>query len=297
MSEESLLIHGPDWPAELVEPVAQLGKPTAIFRTSPNHAQRRTFVGLAMILGGIVANYLYWVEFASPPIPEHFLILLLFGAPLSGCALIYTAWRDRGLWVLVYPMGILRWQRGLVVSFPWSEIESISFIRVTRCETLKGKISKEGDRLTAWLPWDQTGSKVLGAYMQLPRFDGTTAILPTALSEFDELNRLVQEEHFRASWTRAWSEFIAGKELEFGDWMLSLRGLWKNDDRLKWKDFQLASVDSGKIVIRAHGKWRPWAESPLYQLPNPHLFLAIIEMGPPPRSEQNAAEISDKAAR
>jgi hypothetical protein len=291
MTEDYLQSEGPDWPAELIEPVAKLGKPTAVFRTSPNHASRRILLGLGMILGGIVANYLYWVEFAIPPIPTDFLLLLLVGAPLSGCALIYTAWRDRGLWVLAYPMGLLRWQRGQVVSFPWSEIETVSFVRVTRCETLNGRVSPEGERQTAWLPWDQTGSKILGAYLEVTRFDGITAILPTALNHFDDLNRIVQEEQFQALWALLRDDFIAGKEIKFGEWMVNLEGLWKNNERLKWQEFQLASVDSGKVVIRAQGKWRPWAETPLYLLPNPHLFLAMIEMGPPKQSIEDPGAV------
>src|ERR1700685_3249603 len=112
---EAELREIPDWPDALAEPVARLGAPDYVFRIPRAHPTRRAVSGICLIVGGLVANYLYWVVFQGPLVAEHLLFLLLFGPILSGVGFLYAAWRDNGLWVLIYPVGLLRWQSGEVV--------------------------------------------------------------------------------------------------------------------------------------------------------------------------------------
>lgn len=282
MPEEILPSNGPDWPDELREPVARLGKPTHTFATSRRSVTLRIIAGTILLVLGIVANYFYWFVLGKLPIPEHVIFLILFGMPFAGCTLLVVAWRDRGLWVLVFPTGILRWQRGIVQSFPWDEVEAIYLVRVLKCDPLHGRWDYEGKRLTAWIPWDQPGYRLFGAHLLLQRTDGVEGTLPPALTDFAKLNQLIQEAIYEKVWPEIWERFLAGEEIEFGDFAVSVDGIRKGDNILRWKKFQIANIDAGKLVIRAHGKWRPWADLPIQKLSNPHLFLALVEQGATP---------------
>ena len=77
-------------------------------------------------------------------------------------SLLLAAWRDRGLWVLVFPQGLLRWQRGAVASFPWDEIERVSFSRVLAFGPVEVAHDATGAPESAWLPLGKSGTKMLG---------------------------------------------------------------------------------------------------------------------------------------
>ena len=273
--------EAPNWPAELADPVARLGPPSEVFRIPRSHAARKTISGLCLIVGGGVANYLYWVVFNGPVVAEHFLFLFLFGPIISGVGLMYAAWRDGGLWALIYPMGLLRWQRGEVVTFPWDEIKELSFYRVVECEKPRRTTDARGELLTSWLPIAKMGSRTLGAHLILRRDDGAEAILPSSVGDFTRLCRIVQEETFRVMWARTWPSFVEGMRVRFGELALSLAGIHREADLLAWYDLDDVLIQNGKITIRSKRLRRAWQEVPLHSVGNPHIFAALLLVGPP----------------
>ena len=142
MLEAAKLYDLSEMPEELAESVARLGKPTAGFSITPRYVSRKLLRGLLLIAAGLVGNYLYWIVFNGPMVAEHLLFLLLIGPIITGAGLAYSAWRDRGLWVLYFPTGLLRWQRGDLKTFPWDESLEIYFHRIFACEPLQ----RETDR-------------------------------------------------------------------------------------------------------------------------------------------------------
>lgn len=277
----------PDWPVELLEPVEKLGEPDEVFRIPRTHAARKVFSGLALMVGGGIANYVYWVVLGGPLIAEHLLFLCLFGPILTGVGLMYAAWRDRGLWVLVYAMGILRWQRGEVVTFPWSEVTELAFYRVVECGKPKRRLNDDGEIETSWLPIAKEGSKSLGAHLVLRREDGAEAILPSAITDFAGLCKLVQEETFRVMWPSIWTQFMDGSRVRFGDIALSVGGIHRDGDFLPWYELDDALVQNGKLVIRSLKLHRPWMEIALHSVINPHVFVALLIVGPKRLAELN----------
>src|SRR5205823_1060724 len=77
------------------------------------------------------------VLYPDPAFFHKFLILL----PVSGGLVLWNVYRCRGLHVLLYPTGLLKFQRGEVESFPWGEIETVRLktdqgsVEVVRDET------------------------------------------------------------------------------------------------------------------------------------------------------------------
>jgi hypothetical protein len=271
----------PDLPAELSEPVSKLGPPTDVFRIPRKHAARKAVSGLALVIGGAIANFLYWVVFNGQLDHFHFVHFILVSPLLTGIGLLYAAWRDRGLWVLVYPMGILRWQRGEVVTFPWDEVAELTFFRVVECDRPRRTTGPDGAIATSWLPIAKVGSRTLGAHLTLRREDGAEAILPSSVEDFPRLCRVVQEETFRAAWPKVWARFVAGKRVKFGELSLSLGGVHRDGDFLPWDDLDDALVQNGKLLIRARDQHRAWAEVLLPMVINPHVFVALLITGPP----------------
>lgn len=281
MPDISESTEAPDWPDELAEAAAKLGPPSDVFNVSRSRAARKAFSGLALIVGGGIANYLYWVVFQGPVAFEHILFLLLFGPFVSGAGLIYAAWRDRGLWVLIYPVGLLRWQRGEVVTFPWDEVSEIAFYRVVECDRPRRATDAEGQLETCWLPIAKTGSKSLGAQVILRRADGAEATVPSSFDDFPRLCQVVQEQTFRVMWPEAWARFVEGKRVKFGAVALSLAGAHRDGDYLPWPEVADAQVVNGKLQIFSRALRRPWADVPLHLVGNPHVFVAMLILGPP----------------
>lgn len=281
MLDQSEQIESPDWPVELAEPVARLGPPRDVYRIPRRYSARKTLSGLILIIGGLIGNYLYWIVFKAQFGEIHFLYFLLFGPILTGIGLIYAAWRDRGLWILIYPMGLLRWQRGEVVTFPWDEIAELSFFRVVECERPRRTTGSDGEMVSSWLPIAKMGSKSLGAHIVLRRDDGAEAILPSSLHEFKRLSQVVQEETFMVMWPKAWSRFLEGKRVKFGDLSISLGGLHRDGSFLAWHEIEDTLIKNGKVIIRSRLQHRSWLELPLHLVVNPHVFVALLITGPP----------------
>src|SRR5215467_740593 len=102
--------------------VTELGEPEALFRISSGRFLAKLALGVLLLIYGLVANYLWWIHPQGPGTFGHFEILFLLVPPVSGASLLLHMYRNRGLYVLVYPTGLLRLRRGEVDSFPWREI-------------------------------------------------------------------------------------------------------------------------------------------------------------------------------
>jgi len=270
----------PDWPFELADPVARLGQPSQVFRIPRSHAARKTISGLVLIIGGILANYVYWIVLNGQVIVEHLLFLVLFGPIVTGFGLIYAAFRDRGLWVLIYPMGILRWQRGEVVTFPWQEIREITFHRVVETAKAKRAVGPDGELITVWLPITKEGSRSLGSHLILRRMDAADAILPSSISNYAKLCQAVQEETFRVMWPEAWNRFLEGKRVHFGPLAASFSGLHRDSEFLDWAELEDVQISTGRLKIRSRLLKRPWIEVPLENVDNPHVLIALMIRAP-----------------
>ena len=114
--------------------VIELGEPEALFRISHGRFLAKLTLGVLLVVYGLVANYLWWVH--GPATFGHLEVLFLILPPLSGVSLLLHMYRHRGLFVLIYPSGLLRLRRGEVDSFPWHEVESVR-LRVQRTDAAR----------------------------------------------------------------------------------------------------------------------------------------------------------------
>lgn len=268
--------------------VTELGEPEALFHISYGRFLAKLSLGVLLVGLGIVANYLWW--FRGPAAIDHFIFHLLYIVPLSGVALLLHMYRNRGLFVLVYPTGLLRLRRGEVDSFPWNDIESVK-LRVQRADDAEFTHDTDGHTTACWLPVDVPTFKLWDAGLTVTRSDGTEAHFGPALSDYAELAAEVQRRTFAALWSGVRNRFRNGGIVDFGELEAGPSGLSYAGKLLRWHELKELVIAQGKLSIKQSGKWLPWAILDLPSVPNPHLLFALVEDAqrgslPPPKEPQ-----------
>jgi hypothetical protein len=252
--------------------VTELGEPDALFRISHTRFLAKLFIGSLALLFGVVGNWWWWVH--GPASFGHFELFVLIIIPLSGGALLIHMYRERGLFVLIYPTGLLRLRRGEVDSFPWGEVEHIrlKLQRATGAEILR---TADGAPVACWLPVDVPTFQLWNASLTVAREDGLVVHFGPALTDYDLLAEEVQKRTFEVVWPLVWSGFLAGKVIAFGDIEISRVGMRHAGKFLPWTDLKELSVMQGKLSIKQGGKWLPWIVADISGIPNPHVLFAL----------------------
>lgn len=275
----------------------ELGEPEALFHISRGRFLTKLSVALLLVAYGIAANYVWWVH--GPATFGHFELLLLVVVPLFGPALLWHMYRNRGLFVLVYPTGLLRLRRGEVDSFPWDEIDRVT-IKVQRAEAALFSRGPDGSPTACWLPVHVPAVKIWEAGVSVYRQDGVAAHFGPVLTDYDLLAEEIQKRTFAALWPLVLGQFRAGRTVTFGDLEVTPAGLRHAGKFLRWRDLKELAVAQGKLTVKQAGKWLPWLVADITGVPNPHVLFALVEEARrtrrrPPKGEPHAAERDHRA--
>jgi hypothetical protein len=266
--------------------VVELGEPEELFRISSGRFFAKLLLGVALLLYGVVANYFWWVH--GPATFGHFELLFLLVPPISGGTLLLHMYRNRGLFVLIYPTGLLRLRHGEVDSFPWNELEAIR-LRVQRADAAEFARDADGELTACWLPPDVPTFKLGDAGLAVVRADGVEGNFGAALSRYDALAVEVQKRTFKALWATIRARFREGDRVPFGELDVDRDGLRHNGKLLRWRELKELVIAQGKLSLKQTGKWLPWVLVDMASVPNPHLLFALADevrrLGPPPRKE------------
>jgi len=256
----------------LTRSMTELGDPEVLFRISRGRFFAKLALGLLLLIYGVVANYYWWVE--GPATVGHFEVILLIVVPLSGGALLLHMYRERGLFVLIYPTGLLRLRRGEVDSFPWREVDHVR-VNIQRAAEAEFDRAMDGELLACWLPADVPTFQLWKAGLSIARDDGTMVHFGPALTDYDLLAEEVQKRTFAVLWPLVWARFINEQSIEFGDIDVSRAGLRYSGKFLPWSDVKELTIAQGKLSIKQGGKWLPWVLIDVNSIPNPHLLFAL----------------------
>jgi hypothetical protein len=260
----------------LTRAVTELGEPELLFRISRTRFLAKLFLGVLLLVYGVVANYYWWVH--GPATFGHLELLLLIVLPLSGGVLLFHMYRERGLYVLVYPTGLLRLRRGEVDSFPWHSIDRI-LIKTQGSPTTRLEHAADGSLLACWLPVDVPTFQIWNAGLTVVRKDGVIARFGPVLSDYDQFAEEIQRRTFTAFWPATLQQFREGERLPFGDLEVSSLGIQHVGKFLPWRFVKEVTISQGKLSIKVVGKWLPWVLLDLQTLPNPHVLLALLSEG------------------
>lgn len=254
---------------------AELGAPDRVFQVGSGWLRAKLLIGVGLILYGLVGNYLWWVH--GPQNFHHVVLHLLIWPPALGVALLIHMYRQRGLVVLVYPVGLLRMRRGEVDSFPWAEVAAVR-LKVQKADGAVVVRSPGGEPLSAWVPAEVPAVQMWTAGLTLVRADGVEAHFGPALGGYDALAVEVQSRTFGRLWADARDRFLAGHTVAFGDLGASRAGLWHGGKVLRWAELKDVSIAGGALVVKQTGKWLGWATvKDVSTVPNPHVFFALVE--------------------
>ena len=252
--------------------VTELGEPDALFHISHGRFVAKLSLGIGLIVLGLVGNYFWW--FHGPANFDAIISHLLLVLPFSGAALLLHMYRQRGLYVLVYPTGLLRLRRGEIDSFPWREVAHV-LLKVQRATGAELTRGPDGAPLACWLPAEVPTFQLWNAGLSVARDDGVVVHLGPALTDYDRLAEEVQKRTFAVAWPLVWAGFLDGKVLAFGGLEVSRGGMRHGGKFLPWRDVKELSVAQGKLSVKQGGKWLPWILLDIHTIPNPHILFAL----------------------
>jgi hypothetical protein len=247
----------------------ELGEPDAAYG-SRNAGKYALALGL---LAASALGHAAWWTF-GPAKFSGVIAKLLFLPPVLAVALLWHLYRTRGLHVLLYPTGLLRFQRGEVESYPWAEISSLNLTADQgNIELARGP---DGRTSSCWIEVEPPVFQIWSAGLSLTRQDGETARLTPAVAGYADLVVRVQRITFALRWPDVLGRFRSGLAVEFGPFAVSPAGLLSGKNLLSWPDLAEIAVKNKHVTVKRRGKWLAWASHELEQVPNPHLFLALV---------------------
>jgi hypothetical protein len=270
------------WPVELDEAVDRLGEPEAVFAPNKSHIGWSIILGIISLTVGIVGIVCLIVFNLKIGAWIKFLIVV----PAFGFFAIFNALRNRGMWVLVYPTGLLHWHRGVVKVFEWNEIRSISFFGVHAFGEPEIERDEENRIVRASLPIKHNS---FNWGITLTRTDNETASISEYVRNSAELFNLIQVRTFELQWPNVLMTLQDHKECEFGPIRVSESGLLKKDDKLlPWDKFDKVKMSHQAIQFRQKGALRLswWLTVAISKLKNSHVLLTLIATHPEWRARQ-----------
>lgn len=258
----------------LTQAEAELGVPDALFQVSPGWYRTKLAVGLGLVVTGLATNVGWWI--LGQGNVNHLFIHMLIWPPAVGIALLVHMYRQRGLYVLVYPTGLLRLRRGEVDSFPWPHVSQIR-LKTQRAEQAEVERDLDGNPVACWIPVEAPSIQVWTAWLTIARSDGIEAHFGPALANFDSLVETIQRKTFPALWAEAWGRFRSGRMVAFGDLEVHLLGMHHGGKILRWADMKELTIAQGRLTVKQTGRWLPWAVlKDISEVPNPHILFALV---------------------
>lgn len=271
----------PDWPDELDAPIAKLGEPEGVHCLPGEGRSTALLVGFGLIVLSFVITYLYFFVLKWMVVLDKILFVVLFGPFVAGVMLISRTLRYRGLWVLRFPMGLLYWKKGELKTFPWHEVDAVVFHGYHKEAVIEFVLDDDAEPASAYIPLDDAFGKFQFIRIEVLRNDGEKIELPSNLIGFIPLGEAVQKEIYAKQWAALWEEFQEKTIVSFGKLAVTYGGIEKEKEMLPWSEFESAGVSGGQILVKRKGRLRSWADCHLHDMPNPHLFLALVERARP----------------
>ena len=256
---------------------SELGEPEALFQISRARFLTKLIVGATLLIAGLVANYLWWIDGVGiNRFDNHWVLMLLISVPIVGAGLLWHMYGHRGLMILIYPTGLLRLRRGEIDSFPWATVDHVR-LKVQRVNVPEITRDSEGNLVACWLLPEVPTFQLWRAGLLVAREDGVETQFGPALTNYSWLAEEVQKRTFNTLWPQTWERFQAGEPIDFGELELSLKGVkHAGGKQLRWNEVKELSVFNGALRIKQAGKWFPTIIMDIYSVPNPHILFALV---------------------
>jgi hypothetical protein len=266
----------PDFPEELKVPVGRLGTPDAVHRHPETHLVRPVLYGCSLIALSGVLCFLYFT-FIGLAFFEKFVFVILFGPMVFGIVIIRRALRYAGLWVLRFPMGLLRWQRSNLITITWDDIHTLRF------DGYDGNAAavlhyREGETLpmVGHIPMTGGFNRWKMLRMSLAREEDDPAEFPSTLTQFVELAETAQQETFPRLFQDAWTNYTELGFARFGPMRISADGVEGDGLLIGWGRFSHVLISNGQLSFWREDELKAALDVPMADVPNPHVVIGMV---------------------
>jgi hypothetical protein len=262
------------------EQLAALGPPLGEFRLSEARFIRQLLLVPLLLLGGLVLVALPLLVFffarGGGGDPALFKLLVLGCFLMIGAVvLVVRAWRNRGLCVLVYREGLVRLHREKANAFFWDEVD-----------TVVARKNKEA--------WSKAAAGSL--VVTVRRSNGEEYQFDDTLPDLKRLAEMIRTQTLQHLLPRALDAVQAGSEVTFGKLRVGPAGLsrerGREHDTLPWEQIKEIKIDDDKVTITKKGNWLTWHTVPLGEVPNAHVFGALVQKLLPPQKGEGGPDAS-----
>lgn len=250
-------------PEDLGREVAELGKFRAEFATSKKRLIGSLIVGSVFVVAGVV--------FLGIGIAGVFDVLpwglsrirMIVGGILGGIVMvlggILVPWRyhrSRKVRVLVFLRGLVRLDGEHVNVCRWDEVETICDQAIDKADNM-------------------------GLFEELHRFairraDGTELAFDESLPRVRKLRKTIDQETLHYLLPVALKTCSDHQTVEFGQLQVDGDGLHHDQESLHWSEVKEVDVRKRKVTITKQGQWSSWFCADVSEIPNLHVFRALV---------------------
>jgi hypothetical protein len=251
-----------DWeqPEAVLDRVAQLGEPTAQFAVGKTRLVRNLVMAVFLILVG--AGILVFTFFVGLRHIHVLWKLVVWGpvALVGGVMLVVRAYRNLGLWVVVFPEGVVRVCHDDMQAFFFEEISKLW-------------------QKTNFLNWNYAWQGALVFTAQ--RADGTEISFDDSLPGLKELGQILKRETLPYLLPKSLEAYDAGRTLDFGKVRISVGGLAQGAESLPWREVKSIVLDDSQLTVYKKNKWGHWLHVAGSEIPNFHVLQQLLDQRSP----------------
>lgn len=234
----------------------QLGAPTAEYRRWLRPSGIAT--SAALILVGLLFLLLAFTSTDSDSLG-----LLVFSLIFIAAGLIWPLifLLNSGQRVYVCPAGLVQVKGSAVDAVRWDQVESVTQA-VTR-QTIRVYL----------IPV----ARITNHAYTVRRPDGTTLKFKDGLRNVESLGNTIARAATQYLTPRAIAAYNSGAPVAFGSLSVSQQGISKGQTLLPWNQFQGYQISNGRLLIRQQGKRLNWSSTPVRNVPNLFVFVALMD--------------------
>jgi hypothetical protein len=243
-------------PDELGSKLGELGAPLAEFAVTSGRFLRSLILAPILFLLGW-AVILLLTFFAAQKLRASVGKLFFVGIILIVGAVVMAirAFRNRGLRVLIFPEGLVRFQGEQTKTFFWDQVVSV-------CR----RKSKSN--------WHHGALGTLFYDIELQ--SGETMQFNDYLPDLKRLGGLIEQHTLPHLLPPAQAAFDEGATVVFGSLRLNRDGLAHKNQTLPWD--QVKSIEIGdQVTIKRQNKWSAWCTLSTMEVPNSHVLRAVAD--------------------
>jgi hypothetical protein len=254
------------------EAIQALGEPIAIHHTKSNYGCALRFAVIGIVISVVIASVMLfiledWGVFG----PKIFGLSLLNG--LFGIVALRSVLQNRNITIYRYSDRLIIYLRGRMINLQASQITKLYLSGVKHfhagryfpeCKQYSLLVTEQ--TFFSWGLWVYFGEEKERIY------------LSSFLDDWESLAHQLQTWVFDHKWPEVYRRFQAGLECGFGYIRVDFRGIhsWR-DELARWDEIGSITIDN-TLQIRKTGCNHPWHTPVIWNIPNPHFLMALIQL-------------------